>query len=481
VAERTVQLHELTCRAQALAVAADAASQAKSTFLVNMSHEIRTPLNGVLGMAGLLLGTPLTNRQRDYAEKIRTSSQSLFIVLNGIMDLSKIATGNMILENIPFSPGEVIGNVVRTFGPQAAEKGIALHTHIDPELPEALLGDPQRLTQVLNNLLGNAVKFTLEGNIQFAASVRRQTAAGVELEILVQDTGVGMTEEEQSRLFMEFSQADESKTRGFGGTGLGLAISRQLVELMGGMIRVESTPGKGSVFTVIISFPVAPGVREVDLSGRLLIPSVPGLDVEAGLKRLDGNWELYLKLLADFVDEHVETPAQLVQELRTDRREDVVRRAQAIKGVAGNIGGKDLETAAAELERACLAAVNGVPFSLGEPLRAFIDCHEALITAIGDVLARQPVVPPTKQEGPPGDAAEMHLLLKRLWKALASEEPRPAKKIMGELMRKKWPAGHETVLAKLNRLVHRYRLADALVLLNKEFDDIMGKEEQNHD
>ena len=181
VAERTVQLQELTYRAQALAIAAEAASQAKSTFLVNMSHEIRTPLNGVLGMAGLLLGTPLTDTQRNYAEKIRKSSQSLFIVLNGILDLSKIATGNMILENIPFSPGEVIGNVVRTFGPQAAEKGIALHTHIDQELPEALLGDPQRLTQVINNLLGNAVKFTLEGNIQFAASVRRQTAAGVEL------------------------------------------------------------------------------------------------------------------------------------------------------------------------------------------------------------------------------------------------------------------------------------------------------------
>jgi len=456
---------------------AEAANRAKSSFLANMSHEIRTPMNGVLGMTGLLLGTPLTDGQRRYAEKIKTSSETLLTVISGILDFSKIDAGKMTLENIPFSLTAVIGNVVSIFGPQAAGKGIDLQTAVDPELPAVLRGDPLRLTQVINNLVGNAVKFTVTGDIQLAAKVRRRTAANVELEISVRDTGIGMTEKELSRLYTAFSQADASTTRRFGGTGLGLAISRQLVELMGGTIRADSIPGKGSVFTVLIAFPVATGIREVESSGRLLIPP-PGLDVEAGLSRLDGNRELYLKLLEDFIAGHGEAPGQLLQELRTDRREEVVRRVQAIKGMAGNIGGKDLETAAADLEKACLAAGNGVPFALGETLRVFIDRHEALITAIGVVLSQQPVVAPAMPEGPPGDAAEMRLLLARLRKALASEEPRPCKKIMGELMKKRWPEGREAVLAELSRLVQRYRLAEALALLDKEFDDITGRTEK---
>ena len=208
------------------------------------------------------------------------------------------------------------------------------------------------------------------------------------------------------------------------------------------------------------------------------IPSTPSLDVEAGLNRLGGNHDLYLKLLGDFVAGYRETPAQLLQELRTDRGEEVVRRVHAIRGVAGNIGGKKLEAAAAELERACRVAGNGVPFALGEPLRVFIDRHGELFAAIGAVLTRHPVVAAAKQEGPPGTAAEMRSLLKRLRKALASEEPRPSKKIMGELTEKRWPAGHEVVLAELNRLVQRYRLEEALALLDREFSDITGRTEK---
>jgi signal transduction histidine kinase len=272
VAERTAQLKESTSLAQDLSIKSETANLAKSTFLANMSHEIRTPMSGMLGMTELLLGTSLTDKQRNYAEKIRTSGKALLAILNDILDFSRINAGKLTLESAPFSMEEVMENVVNIFGSQVAKKGIRLQATIDPKLPAALLGDPLRLTQVINNLMGNAVKFTQAGAIRLTVKVRRQTATEVELEISVQDTGIGMTEEELSRLFTVFGQADESTTRRFGGTGLGLAISRQLVELMGGTIRAESTPGKGSVFTVVLSVPVVP---EVMAQGLPLHPVKP--------------------------------------------------------------------------------------------------------------------------------------------------------------------------------------------------------------
>jgi PAS domain S-box-containing protein len=257
VVERTEQLQELVSVANGLAVRAEAANQAKSAFLANMSHEIRTPLSGVLGMAGLLLGTSLTERQRNYAEKIKTSGGTLLTVLNDILDFSRIEGGKMAIENIAFSLEDLIGNVLSLLGPQAAEKRVELHAFVAPNVPAALMGDPQRLTQVINNLLGNAVKFTERGDIRLEAKILRRTAASVDLEISVQDTGIGMTEEDLSRVFTAFSQADGSTTRRFGGTGLGLAISLNLVELMGGTIRAKSAPGNGSTFTIILSFPIA--------------------------------------------------------------------------------------------------------------------------------------------------------------------------------------------------------------------------------
>ena len=256
VAERTVQLQESTFLAQELAVKAEAANRTKSAFLANMSHEIRTPLSGVLGMTGLLLGTSLTDKQRNYAEKIKISGDFLLATLNDILDFSKLQASKLGVENIPFPPKSVIENVAAMFSPQAAEKGIKLHIAIDPVLPRTLMGDPQRLAQVLNNLLSNAVKFTQAGEVRLAVGVQRQTTAAVELEISVQDTGIGMTEEELSRLFTAFSQADTSLSRRYGGTGLGLAISLNLVELMGGTLRAKSAPGKGSTFTILLSFPI---------------------------------------------------------------------------------------------------------------------------------------------------------------------------------------------------------------------------------
>jgi PAS domain S-box-containing protein len=260
------ELQDTNRRLEAATAQAEIANAAKTTFLAVMSHEIRTPLSGMLGMTGLLRETPLTERQCDYADKIRTSGESLLAILNDILDFSRMEAGKMHLEIVPFSLKEVIGNVVNIFEPQAAEKKIRMNTSIDQELPANLLGDPQRMTQVIANLVGNAVKFTEAGCIQLGAKVQRRTETDVELEISVQDTGIGMTEEELSRLFTAFSQADASTTRRFGGTGLGLAISRQFVELMGGMIRAESTPGKGSLFTVVLSFLIDSDVGRTNLS-----------------------------------------------------------------------------------------------------------------------------------------------------------------------------------------------------------------------
>jgi signal transduction histidine kinase/HPt (histidine-containing phosphotransfer) domain-containing protein len=484
------ELRETNRQLEATTAQAEMVSAAKTKFLANMSHEIRTPLSGMLGMTGLLRETPLTERQQGYAEKIKSSGESLLAVLNDILDFSKVEAGKLHLEIVPFSLNEVIGDVVNIFESKAAEKKIAINTTIDPELPAALMGDPQRMTQVIANLVGNAVKFTEAGCIQLGVKVRRLTETDVELMISVQDTGIGMTEEELSRLFMAFSQVDDSTTRRFGGTGLGLAISRQFVELMGGTIQAESTPGKGSLFTVVLSFLVDSDTGRTNLLRCLekrstdemylftkqklvSIPLPEDLDVKEGLNMVDGNQKSYLKLLRDFVAEYGETPSLLLHELQAHRREDAIHRVHAIRGIAGNLGGKKMEAAASELENACQAydenagsAENGVPLALREPMRVFIDRHEALIAAIGIVLVQQPAVLPDKPEGRVGSVEELHPLLERLKLALASEEPLPCMEILEELSQRRWSEDHETALAEVNRLVQQYRLAEALALLN---------------
>ncbi len=237
--------------------AAEAATRAKSEFLATMSHEIRTPMNAILGFTHLFDRDNLTPRQADHLEKIRAAANGLLRIINDILDFSKIEAGKMEIERVPYSPRAVVDAAWSIIAFAAREKGLSLHRNISGDLPESLCGDPARLGQVLTNLLSNAVKFTAEGGVRLEARVRsRGPDNGVELEFAVRDTGIGLTPEQQQRLFRPFSQADGSISRRYGGTGLGLAISKRLVELMGGEIGVSSAPGEGATFRFTIrSFP----------------------------------------------------------------------------------------------------------------------------------------------------------------------------------------------------------------------------------
>ncbi|MEO7496822.1 MAG: response regulator [Massilia sp.] len=258
--------------------AAEAASRAKSAFLATMSHEIRTPMNGVLGMTEMLLGTGLTETQRKYTRLVKRSGEHLLVIINDILDFSKIEAGKLSVEYINFNLWDLLDDINNVYLPQAQAKGIGLDFEIANDIPVAICGDPNRLRQIIANLLGNAIKFTDRGRIMARVQVSGEDNQAVALRFEVHDTGIGVSRDARDRIFDAFSQADNTTTRKYGGTGLGLAISKQLVELMGGKIGVDNAQTQGSIFWFTVTFdkrrvdPDEPGAARNNIEGlRVLI------------------------------------------------------------------------------------------------------------------------------------------------------------------------------------------------------------------
>jgi signal transduction histidine kinase/CheY-like chemotaxis protein len=280
---------------------AEAANRAKSRFLAMVSHEIRTPLNGILGMADLLGDTSVTQEQASYLKAVKTSGETLLSLIAEILDFSKIEAGRLDLAARPFALAASVEEAVELLGPRAQAKGLEICCYVDERLPARVIGDAARLRQVLFNLAGNAIKFTERGGVSIIVEPGEQQEA---IAISVRDTGIGISPDDQARIFLEFEQADGSSTRKFGGTGLGLAISKRIVESMGGSIAVDSAPGEGAEFRMILTLPRAgdaeePALAVPDLAGNdVLIVAPAALEASMMARRLQ-RWGARTKVVPD--------------------------------------------------------------------------------------------------------------------------------------------------------------------------------------
>jgi signal transduction histidine kinase/CheY-like chemotaxis protein len=341
------------------------ANQAKDLFLANMSHEIRTPLNGIVGFTQLLKATPLNNDQEEFIHVIDESSENLLTIVNDILDLSKIKAEKIDLEEVAFNPLDKFESSVETYGAKALQKDIDFGVFVDPTLPVSIMGDPTRISQILVNLISNAIKFTgTYGEVSVFCDKVHEEDKKVSIKFSVKDSGIGITPAQQKRIFEAFSQADSSTTRKFGGTGLGLSISSKLVTLMGGKLEIDSEPGEGSTFYFTLDFPLNPDAKPSDR------PNFQGIDVglllpKRSIKRqVDRNLESFLRYMgADFTilyeDELYnrrtdELPDLLFVDQRYVRREGEIERIlmlnTSIVLLANGKNKRELEQISARLE-----------------------------------------------------------------------------------------------------------------------------------